>query len=109
MPSVFPIKYTDQGERVAADEIDMLDGEGVIIQERWVEAEECCCKENFETLFKAEEARKQKTVETLQRNGDGHLKRLNPRASLKPKNDVGDPAPLGVSFVRGIGEDPRIG
>src|SRR6266545_1311543 len=109
MRCVFPIKYANQGERVADDEVDVLDGERVVIQECWVEAEKCRCKEDFETLFKPEEARKQKTVETLQRSGDRHLERLNPRASLKPKNDVGEPAPLELSLVRGIGENPRIG
>src|SRR6266545_4062757 len=109
MRCVFPIKYANQGEHVADDEVDVLDGERVVIQECWVEAEKCRCKEDFETLFKPEEARNQKTVETLQRNGDGHLERLNARATLKPKNNVGEPAPLGVGLVRGIGEDPRIG
>jgi len=45
----------------------------------------------------------------LQRNGDGHLERLNARASLEPEYDIGEPAPLAESLVRGIEKNPRVG
>ena len=109
MRFVLPTDYANQGERVADNEADVIHGERVVVEKRRVEAEKCGGERNVKTLLKPQEARKQKAVETLQRNSDGHLERLNAGASLKPEYDVGEPAPLALRLVRGIEENPRVG